>query len=48
MRALVCADLFHIMPFLQLTWRESRDIEVCRTSNRVILFHMGLKGSLAL
>jgi hypothetical protein len=32
-RALDCADLFRIMAFAQLTWRESlRDIEVCLTS----------------
>ncbi|WP_395006121.1 IS4 family transposase [Undibacterium sp.] len=41
---LSCADLFRIMAFSQLTWRESlRDIEVCLTANRAKLFHMGLK-----
>ena len=43
-RTLDCADLFRIMAFAQLTWRESlRDIEVCLASNRTKLFHMGLK-----
>jgi hypothetical protein len=43
-RTLDCADLFRIMAFAQLTWRESlRDIEVCLTSNQSKLFHMGLK-----
>jgi len=29
-RTLDCADLFRVMAFAQLTWRESlRDIEVC-------------------
>ena len=43
-RTLGCADLFRVMAFAQLTWRESlRDIEVCLTANRTKLFHMGLK-----
>ena len=43
-RTLDCADLFRIMAFAQLTWRESlRDIEVCLTSDQAKLFHMGLK-----
>lgn len=43
-RTLGCADLFRVMVFAQLTWRESlRDIEVCLTANRTKLFHMGLK-----
>jgi transposase len=43
-RTLGCADLFRIMSFAQLTWRESlRDIEVCLAANRSKLFHMGLK-----
>ena len=43
-RTLDCADLFRVMAFAQLTWRESlRDIEVCLTSNQAKLFHMGLK-----
>src|SRR3989304_7696708 len=44
-RTLDCADLFRVMAFSQLTWRESlRDIEVCLTSNQSKLFHMGLSG----
>jgi hypothetical protein len=43
-RTLNCADVFRLMAFAQLTWRESlRDIEVCLTSNHRKLFHMGLK-----
>jgi hypothetical protein len=42
-RTLGCADLFRIMAFSQLTWRESlRDIEVCLEANRSKLFHMGI------
>ncbi len=42
-RTLCCADLFRIMVFSQLTWRESlRDIEVCLQANQVKLFHMGI------
>jgi hypothetical protein len=45
-RTLSCADLFRIMAFAQLTWRESlRDIEVCLTANQARLFHMGMKGA---
>jgi len=45
-RTLDCADLFRVMAFSQLTWRESlRDIEVCLTSNQAKLFHMGLSGA---
>ena len=44
-RTLSCADVFRVMAFAQLTWRESlRDIEVCLTANHTKLFHMGLKG----
>ena len=44
-RTLGCADLFRVMAFAQLTWRESlRDIEVCLTANQAKLFHMGIKG----
>ena len=44
-RTLSCADLFRVMIFAQLTWRESlRDIEVCLTANQAKLFHMGMKG----
>lgn len=43
-RTLNCADLFRIMAFSQLTWRESlRDIEACLGTNQHKLFHMGLK-----
>jgi len=43
-RTLGCADLFRIMAFAQLTWRESlRDIEACLAANRSKLFHMGLR-----
>ena len=43
-RTLSCADLFRVMAFAQLTWRESlRDIEVCLAANQRKLFHMGLK-----
>jgi hypothetical protein len=42
-RTLGCADLFRIMAFSQLTWRESlRDIEVCLKANQAKLFHMGI------
>ncbi|HZL53677.1 MAG TPA: IS4 family transposase [Terracidiphilus sp.] len=42
-RTLSCADLFRIMAFSQLTWRESlRDIEVCLEANQAKLFHMGI------
>ena len=44
-RALDCADVFRVMAFSQLTWRESlRDIESCLASNQSKLFHMGLSG----
>jgi len=44
-RTLGCADVFRVMAFSQLTWRESlRDIEVCLAANHTKLFHMGLKG----
>src|ERR1039457_170640 len=45
-RTLGCADLFRVMAFSQLTWRESlRDIEACLAANQAKLFHMGLKVS---
>ena len=45
-RTLDCADLFRVMAFSQLTWRESlRDIESCLASNQSKLFHMGLGGA---
>jgi len=43
-RTLSCADLFRVMAFAQLTWRESlRDIEACLGANQAKLFHMGMK-----
>ena len=43
-RTLTCADLFRVMAFAQLTWRESlRDIEACLAANQNKLFHMGMK-----
>jgi hypothetical protein len=45
-RTLSCADLFRVMAFAQLTWRESlRDIEACLAANQAKLFHMGMKAS---
>ena len=42
-RTLGCADVFRVMAFAQLTWRESlRDIEVCLAANQAKLFHMGI------
>ncbi len=42
-RTLSCTDLFRVLVFSQLTWRESlRDIEVCLAANHAKLFHMGL------
>ncbi|MGA9991377.1 MAG: IS4 family transposase [Thiobacillaceae bacterium] len=44
-RTLDCADLFRVLAFSQLTWRESlRDIESCLAANQAKLFHMGLSG----
>jgi len=43
-RTLNCAEVFRIMAFAQLTWRESlRDIETCMAANQGKLFHMGLR-----
>jgi hypothetical protein len=43
-RTLGCAEVFRIMAFAQLTWRESlRDIEACLAANQAKLFHMGIK-----
>jgi hypothetical protein len=42
-RTLGCAELFRVMAFAQLTWRESlRDIQACLGANQSKLFHMGL------
>jgi len=44
-RTLYCADLFRVMAFSQLTWRESlRHIESCLAANQSKLFHMGMRG----
>ena len=46
-RTLSCADIFRLMAFSQLTWRESlRDIEACLGKPHRKLFHMGLKNRL--
>ena len=43
-RTVGCAEVFRVMAFAQLTWRESlRDIEVCLAANHSKLFHMGLQ-----
>lgn len=45
-RTLKCAELFRILAFAQLTWRESlRDIEACLAANQSKLFHMGLSST---
>jgi hypothetical protein len=45
-RTLSSAELFRILAFSQLTWRESlRDIEVCLGANTPKLFHMGLRSA---
>jgi len=45
-RTLDCADVFRLMAFSQLTWRESlRDIEACLVANQGKLFHMGFSGA---
>jgi Domain of unknown function (DUF4372) len=42
-RTLGCAELFRVMAFAQLTWRESlRNIQACLGANQSKLFHMGL------
>ena len=43
-RTLDCGDVFRVMAFAQLTWRESlRDIEACLIANQGKLYHMELK-----
>lgn len=43
-RRLKCAEIFRVMAFSQLTWRESlRDIEICLMAHQNKLFHMGIK-----
>lgn len=45
-RTLSSAELFRILAFSQLTWRESlRDIEACLAANSPKLFHMGLRSA---
>jgi hypothetical protein len=45
-RTLTTAELFRILAFSQLTWRESlRDIEACLAANAPKLFHMGLRSA---
>ena len=45
-RTLSCAELFRILAFSQLTWRESlRDVEACLNANQSKLFHMGLRSA---
>jgi hypothetical protein len=42
-RRLSCAELFRILAFAQLSWRQSlRDIEASLGANRSKLFHMGI------
>ncbi len=44
MRTPGCADLFRVMAFAQLTWRESlRDIEACLAINQAKLFHVRME-----
>ena len=43
---LTSAELFRVLVFSQLTWRESlRDIEACLGANAGKLFHMGLRAA---
>ena len=45
-RTLSSAELFRVLAFSQLTWRESlRDIEACLGANAGKLFHMGLRSA---
>jgi hypothetical protein len=45
-RTLSSAELFRILAFSQLTWRESlRNIEACLGANAPKLFHMGLRSA---
>ena len=47
-RTLGCADVFRVMVFAQLTWRESlRDIEVCLSAQAAKLYHMGIGAPVA-
>lgn len=43
-RTLKCTEVFRVMAFAQLTWRESlRDIEICLNAHHKKLFHMGIR-----
>ena len=43
-RTLSFAEVFRVMAFAQLTWRESlRDIEACLAAQQTKLFHMGIQ-----
>ena len=45
-RTLGYADVFRVLAFAQLTWRESlRDIGACLAANQTKLFHMGIKAA---
>ena len=45
-RTLSSMELFRILAFSQLTWRESlRDIEACLAANEAKLFHVGLRSA---
>ena len=44
---LSCTDIFRVMAFAQLTWRESlRDIEICLKANQHKLYGMGIKSKI--
>jgi hypothetical protein len=46
-RNLSCTDIFRVMAFAQLTWRESlRDIEICLKANQHKLYGMGIKSKI--
>ncbi len=43
-RTLPCAELFRVLAFAQLTYRESlRDIEACLSAQSAKLYHMGIR-----
>jgi hypothetical protein len=47
-RRFSCFDQFLCMAFAQLTYRDSlRDIEICLTSLKAKLYHVGIRGNLA-
>ena len=46
MRSLPCAEHFRILPFAQLTHRESlRDIEACLSAQSAKLYHTGIRST---